>query len=127
MSGTRYSAINDVAGGDTNDRGRPAAAAEETWELRLYVTGRSPMSVRALANLQRACAHWLPGRYHIEVIDLLEDPRRVAEDQILAVPTLIKMHPPPIRKIVGDLSDTSLLLFGMQQRQGPAWLTDERG
>jgi len=112
MSGIRYSTINDVAGGDTNDRAQPAASAEETWELRLYVTGRTPVCVRAIANLQRACAHWLPGRYRVEVIDLLENPRRVVEDQILAVPTLVKTHPPPIRKIVGDLSDTSLL-FGM--------------
>jgi len=127
MSGTRYSAINDVAGGDTNDRAQPAASAEETWELRLYVTGRSPMSVRALANLERACDHWLPGRYHIEVIDLLENPRRVAEDRILAVPTLVRMRPPPIRRIVGDLSDAERLLFGMQPWPGPAGLTDERG
>ena len=107
-------------GGNTNDAAQPAAPPEETWELRLYVTGRSPACVRALANLQRACAHWLPGRYHIEVVDLLVNPRLAAEDQIVAVPTLIKTHPPPIRKIVGDLSntDTELLLFGMQLRPG---------
>ena len=107
-------------GGNTNDAAQPAAPPEETWELRLYVTGRSPAGVRALANLQRACAHWLQGRYHIEVVDLLENPRLAAEDQIVAVPTLIKTHPPPIRKIVGDLSntDTELLLFGMQLRPG---------
>jgi circadian clock protein KaiB len=114
------------ASGDTDDAAQPASSAEETWELRLYVTGRTPTCVLALANLQRACAHWLPGRYHIEVIDLLENPRVAAEDQILAVPTLVKTHPPPIRKIVGDLSDTDQLLFGMQLRSGPARLTDER-
>ena len=104
------------AGGDTNDAAQPAPSAEETWELRLYVTDRTPMCVRALANLQRACVHWLPGRYHIEVIDLVENPRLAAEDQILAVPTLVKMHPLPIRKMVGDLSDTERLLFSMQLR-----------
>jgi circadian clock protein KaiB len=91
------------------------------------VTGYSPKSIRALANLQRACAHWLPGRYHIEVVDLLENPRLAADDQIVAVPTLVKKHPPPIRKIVGDLSDTERLLADMQLRPGPARLTDERG
>jgi circadian clock protein KaiB len=101
-------------GGDTGDAGPPAASAEEPWELRLYVTGRTPICVRAIANLQRACAHWLPGRYHIEVIDLLENPLLAVEDQILAVPTLVKMHPPPVRKIVGDLANTEHLLLGMQ-------------
>ena len=104
------------AGGDTNDAASPAAFAEETWELRLYVTGRTPMCVRALANLQRACTHWLPGRHHIEVIDLVENPDLAAEDQILAVPTLVKVHPPPICKMVGDLSDTERLLLSMQLR-----------
>jgi circadian clock protein KaiB len=103
------------AGGDTANEAQPAASAEEIWELCLYVTGRSPTCVRALANLQRACAHWLPGRYHIEIIDLLENPLLAAEYQILAVPTLVKKHPPPIRKVVGDLADTGRLrlLFGM--------------
>ena len=84
------------------------------------MTGRTPAGVRAIANLQRACAHWLPGRHHIEIIDLLENPRLVVEDQILAVPTLVRTHPPPIRKIVGDLSgtDTERLLFGTQLRPG---------
>ena len=91
------------------------------------MTGHSPKSIRALANLQRACAHWLPGRYHIEVVDLLENPRLAADDQIVAVPTLVRKHPPPIRKIVGDLSDTERLLADMQLRPGPARLTDERG
>ena len=67
-------------------------------------------------NLERICAHWLPGRHHIEVVDLLENPRVAADDQIVAVPTLVKTYPPPIRKIVGDLSDTERLLFGMQLR-----------
>ena len=115
------------AGGDTADAVQPAASAEETWELRLYVTGRTPTCVRALANLQRACAHWLPGQYHIEVIDLMENPCRAAEDQIVAVPTLVRMRPQPTRKIVGDLTDTERLLAGMQLRPGPARLTDERG
>lgn len=107
------------AGGNTGEA-QPAASAEETWELYLYVIGNSPTCVRALANLERACAHWLPGRYHIEIIDLVGNPHLAAEDQILAVPTLVKKHPPPIRKMVGDLSDTERLLFRLQFRPGPA-------
>jgi circadian clock protein KaiB len=95
--------------------GAPAASVE-TWELRLYVTGRSPKCVRAIANLERACEEHLDGRYHIEVVDLLENPRLAADDQILAVPTLVRKLPPPIRKIVGDLSDTERLLVGLQLR-----------
>jgi circadian clock protein KaiB len=106
------------AGGDTNDAAQSATSAEETWELRLYVVGRSPTCACAIANLQRACQEYMPGRYHIELIDLLENPRRAAEDQIVAVPTLVKKLPPPIRKIVGDLSDTERLLVGLELRPG---------
>ena len=100
--------------GDTG-AGAPAASGD-TWELRLYVTGRSPKSVRAIENLRRACEQHLAGRYHIELVDLLENPRLAADDQILAVPTLVRKLPPPIRKIVGDLSDTERLLVGLQLR-----------
>jgi circadian clock protein KaiB len=93
---------------------------EETWQLRLYVTDRSPKCVRAMANLERACRHWLPGRHDIEVVDLLEDPGRAVEDQIVAVPTLVKAYPPPVRTIVGDFSfiDSQDLLFGMHLGPG---------
>jgi circadian clock protein KaiB len=107
--------------GDTGDHAadvaQPAESLEEAWQLRLYVTGGSPKCVRALTNLRRACTHWLPGRHHIEVVDLLENPRRAVQDQIVAVPTLVKAYPPPVRKIVGDLSDSDsqYLLFGMHQ------------
>src|SRR5512142_2107430 len=104
------------AGDYADDVAQPAESPGETWELRLYVTDRSPKCVRALANLQRACTHWLPGRYHIEVIDLLENPRQAAEDQIVAVPTLVKAYPPPVSMIVGDLSDADRLLDRMQLR-----------
>ena len=109
-------------GDSTDDAAQPAAYPGETWELRLYLTGRTPMCVRALANLQRACAHWLSGRYHIEIIDLLEKPHLAAEDQIVVVPTLVKTYPPPIRKIAGDLSDTERLVLWLAApaRPGPA-------
>ena len=94
----------------------PGAGADETWELRLYVTDRSPKCLRAIENLQRACEEHLAGRYRIEVVDLLENPRLAAEDQILAVPTVVRKLPQPIRMIVGDLSDTERVLVGLQLR-----------
>ncbi len=89
---------------------------DESWDLRLYVTGQSPNSIRAIENLRRACEENVPGRYRIEVVDLLENPRLAADDQILAVPTVVRKLPVPIRKIVGDLSDTDRLLVGLQVR-----------
>ena len=86
------------------------------WVLRLYVAGRSLLCVRAVDNLQLACEQHLAGRYHIEVVDLIDNPRLAADDQILAVPTLVKKLPPPIRTIVGDLSDTGRLLAALQLR-----------
>ncbi len=94
----------------------PGAGADETWELRLYVTDRSPKCVRAIENLQRACEEHLAGHYRIEVVDLLETPRLAADDQILAVPTVVRKLPLPIRTIVGDLSDTDRVLVGLQLR-----------
>ena len=97
------------------DAGAKAPAlTSETWELRLYVTGRSPSCLRAIENLRLACEQHLAGRHRIELVDLLENPSRAADDQILAVPTLVRHYPPPIRKIVGDLSDTGRLLAGLQ-------------
>ena len=90
------------------------AGSGETWELRLYVTGRSPKCLRAAENLRLVCEQYLRGRYHIDVVDLLENPRLAAYEQILAVPTLVRQLPSPIRKIVGDLSDTARLLAGLQ-------------
>jgi KaiC/GvpD/RAD55 family RecA-like ATPase len=93
-----------------------AADAHETWDLRLYVTGRSPKCLRAVDNLRRACEEYLAGRYRIEVVDLLENPRLAADDQILAVPTVVRKVPKPMRRLVGDLSDTERLLVGLQLR-----------
>jgi len=88
----------------------------ESWDLRLYVTTRSPKCLRAIENLRHICEAHLAGRYRIEVVDLLENPRLAAEDQILAVPTVVRRLPPPMRKIVGDLSDTDRVLVGLQLR-----------
>jgi circadian clock protein KaiB len=81
--------------------------------LRLYVAGQTPKAVRAFGNLQRICDEHLAGRYRIEVIDLLEKPELARNDQILALPTLVRRLPPPIKKIIGDLSNTERVLVGL--------------
>lgn len=90
--------------------------AEELFELRLYVAGQTPKSIRAFANLRRICDEHLAGRYRIEVIDLLEDPQLGRGDQILALPTLVRRLPAPIKKIIGDLSNTERVLVGLDIR-----------
>ena len=93
-----------------------ANAETETWELRLYTAGQTPKSVAAFANLKRLCEEHLPGRYKIEVIDLMQHPQLAAGDQILAIPTLVRKLPEPLRRIVGDLSNTERTLVGLQLR-----------
>jgi circadian clock protein KaiB len=88
----------------------------EKWELRLYTAGESPRSLAALDNLKRLCDEHLAGRYHIEVIDLLKNPRLAKDDQIVAIPTLMRKLPEPLRRIIGDLSDTEHTLIGLQLR-----------
>lgn len=85
----------------------------ETWELKLYVAGKTPKSVSALNNLKKYCEEHLKGLYKIEVIDLLEKPQLAEGDQILAVPTLVRKVPVPIRKIIGDLSNEEKVLVGL--------------
>lgn len=82
-------------------------------QLRLYVAGQTPKSVAALGNLQRLCATELAGRYRIEVVDLLEQPDRALRDDIVVVPTLIRRLPPPLRRIIGDLSNSERVLLGL--------------
>ena len=95
-----------------------------TWKLRLFVAGQSPKSIRAFANLKVLCEEHLKGRYQIEVIDLLEHPHMARGDQIVAIPTLVIKLPPPVRKIVGDLSHTDRVLVGMALQQ-VSWLGSE--
>ena len=98
----------------------PAAAAgrirPQTWDLRLYVAGQTPRAVAAFANLKRLCEEHLAGEYSIEVIDLLETPQLAKGDQIVAVPTLVRKLPEPVRKIIGDLSNTEKVLVGLDLR-----------
>ena len=85
----------------------------ETWNLRLYVAGQTPKSIAAFANLKKICEQHLKGQYTIEVVDLLKNPKLAKGDQILAIPTLVRKLPPPLRKIIGDLSNTERVLVGL--------------
>lgn len=97
--------------------GNPASdSANKSWNLRLYVAGQTDKSIRAIKNLNRICAEHLEGRYSIEVIDLLERPQLAVGDQILAVPTLVRRLPEPIKKIIGDLSNEERVLVGLDIR-----------
>jgi circadian clock protein KaiB len=94
--------------------------ARVRWQLRLYIAGQSPKSIAAYTNLKLLCETHLPGQYDIEVIDLLVDPKLSRDEQIIAVPTLLRVLPSPIRKIIGDLSNTERTLVGLQLRRlGP--------
>src|SRR4051812_12350040 len=92
------------------------AKKDYQWELRLYIAGNTPKSVTALSNLKRYCEEHLKGQYRIEVIDLLVQPQLAAGDQILAIPTLVRKVPVPIRKIIGDLSNEEKVLVGLNIR-----------
>ena len=97
-------------------RKRKARATADFYDLRLYIAGQTSRSITALANIQRICDEHLEGRYRIEVIDLLERPQLARGDQIVALPTLVRKLPEPIRKLVGDLSNTERALVGLDLR-----------
>ena len=104
-----------------NDPGKKRRSAKaktepDTWELRLYVAGQTPKSLAAMNNLRRVLDEHLQTAYKVEIIDLLEAPRLAKEDQIVAIPTLVRKLPNPIRKIIGDLSDAERTLVGLQLR-----------
>ena len=104
----------------TKSRARPRQSTlqkPEFWKLRLYVAGQTPKSIRAFANLKMMCEERLKGRYRIKVVDLLENPRLARGDQIVAIPTLVRKLPAPVRKIIGDLSNTTGLLVGLDLRK----------
>jgi circadian clock protein KaiB len=87
--------------------------ADATWELKLYVAGKTPKSLTALKNLKNICEEYLEGKYRIEIVDLLKKPQLAEGDQIFAVPTLVRKVPVPMRKIIGDLSDQEKVLVGL--------------
>jgi circadian clock protein KaiB len=88
----------------------------DKWNLRLYTAGQTPKSLAAFANLKRLCEEHLAGRYSIEIVDLLVNPRLASEDQIVAIPTLVRKLPEPLRRVIGDLSDEERTLVGLQLR-----------
>ena len=90
--------------------------AGKRWQLRLYVAGQSPKSITALKNLKKLCETHMPGQYEIEVIDLLKNPKLADGDQILAIPTLVRKLPAPVKKIIGDLSNEVRVLVGLDLR-----------
>jgi circadian clock protein KaiB len=103
---------------DISEQESPHPPDPDVWNLRLYVAGQTPRSIAAFANLKRLCEEHLSGRYNIEVVDLVKHPQLAAGDQIVAIPTLVRKLPEPLRKIVGDLRDTERALVGLQLRPG---------
>jgi circadian clock protein KaiB len=95
------------------DRADAAYEEGEVWYLRLYVAGQSPKSLHAVANLKRLCEDHLAGRHEVEIIDLVEHPAQAKADDILAIPTLVRRRPEPLRKIIGDLSDRDRVLVSL--------------
>lgn len=91
-----------------------ANSPECQWTLRLYIAGRTPKSMMALANLKVLCEGQLAGRYQIEVVDLMETPERAKADQIVAIPTLVRRLPPPLKRIIGDLSNKDRVIVGLE-------------
>ncbi len=100
----------------TKARKARKTAKKIEWDLRLYIAGQTPRAVRALENLEKICREHLAGRYNIVVIDLLKAPRLARGDQIVAIPTLVRKLPTPVRKIIGDLSNTERVLVGLDLR-----------
>lgn len=105
--------INEVNSNKKRRKGKSVLTANDKWVLRLYVAGQSPKALTAFANLKKICEHQMNGKYSIEVIDLLINPQLGVEDQILALPTLVRKLPVPVRKIIGDLSNTERVLLGL--------------
>lgn len=89
------------------------------WNLRLYIAGQTPKSVAALANLRRICDEHMNGEYEVEVIDLMENPHLAQKDQIVAIPTLVRQLPEPLKRIIGDLSNTQRVLIGLDLQPRP--------
>ena len=105
-----------MTGHKGTDEMEPATSREELWDLKLYVAGQTPKSIAAVANLKKLCDEHLAGRYKVEVIDLVKNPQLARSDQILAIPTLVRRLPEPMRKIIGDLSNQERVLVGLDVR-----------
>jgi circadian clock protein KaiB len=110
----RTSAAGKAA--NPKNRGAQVPPADGIWAMRLYVAGQSPRSSAAIANLRRICDEYVPGRYEVEIVDLLRNPELAKSDQIVAIPTLVKKLPIPVRRIIGDLSATERVLVSLELR-----------
>ena len=104
----------------------PRGGSLTTYMLRLYVTGSSPRAETAVANLRRICEQELRGQYELQIIDVLKEPQLAEDEKILATPTLIKQLPPPLRRVIGDLSDTGKVLLGLEVRPTTATESDPK-
>ena len=100
-----------------SDVGKGGRQSRPKWDLKLYVAGHTPRSIKALENLEKICQEHMPGQYRIEVIDVVQTPQLARGDQIIAVPTLVRRLPEPVRKIIGDLSNTEKVLVGLDLRE----------
>ena len=98
------------------ERTKTPEAHKDKWLLRLYVAGQTPKCIAAFGNLKKICAEYLDNRYQIEIIDLLDNPQLARGDQIMAIPTLVRNLPEPVRKIIGDLSNTEKVIVGLDLR-----------
>jgi circadian clock protein KaiB len=116
MPGVRTARKKDKKVNPPKSRTR-SQSEKKAYELRLYVAGQTPKSLTAFANLKKICEEHLAGQYHIEVVDLLKHPQLASGDQILAIPTLVRKLPEPIKKIIGDLSNTERVLVGLDLRE----------
>ena len=110
-------AAKGSASGRNRKTARKTPPGRQQWELRLYVAGQTPKSLAAMNNLKRMLEEHVPGSYKVQVIDLLANPRLAKEDEIVAIPTLVRKLPNPVRKIIGDLSDAERTLVGLQLRE----------
>jgi circadian clock protein KaiB len=108
--------MEEKKGGLEKTRRQASDKKKMAWELRLYVAGQTPRSLTAFENLKKICEEHLAGQYHIEVIDLSQNPQLAKGDQIIALPTLVRQLPQPVRKIIGDLSNTERVLVGLDLR-----------
>jgi circadian clock protein KaiB len=123
MAISKQSTARKLANGRT-DQGRSRKVRpfkHPLWELRLYVAGMTPTSIRAFENLKKLCEEHMHGAYQIQVVDLLERPTLARGDQIIAVPTLVRRLPTPVKKIIGDLSNTERVLVGLDLRPAGGW------
>ena len=109
--------MKDTAAGKKKPVGPDAP--EEAWILKLYVAGQTPKSIAAFANLKKICEEHLAGKYSIEIVDLLKNPKLARGDQILAIPTLVRQLPPPVKKLIGDLANTERVLVGLDIKAAP--------